>query len=153
MKTVKEKLAKLLEKARMYNYDQCNKYALCSDCPYPSKTCIDLHMADYLIQNGVTIREWVSVDERLPIDEVELYKATHAGECPEFNVMIEGFKESTTLYFDGVIWYDEYEIQYRVTHWAPMPKPPKKSESCITCTHAGTPIYKSPCNKCHDRSN
>ena len=68
-------------------------------------------VADYLLDNGVTVQEWISVDDRLP----------------------EPF-ESVLVFRDGKISIDyneengwfAYDLNgKRVTHWMPIPQPPK----------------------------
>lgn len=69
-------------------------------------------------QNG----GWISVKDRLPEEPEEEY--------PEYIVMIENARISTFLYYDGNgEWKDDCGIPYRVTHWQPLPKPPKGEKS------------------------
>lgn len=47
----------------------------------------------------------------------------------EYIVMIKGGVNSTTLLYDGEKWFEERDdetILYHVTHWMPMPEPPKE---------------------------
>lgn len=46
----------------------------------------------------------------------------------EYLVMIKGATEPTTLYYIGNnIWYDTESVDtYTVTHWQPLPNPPRK---------------------------
>lgn len=70
--------------------------------------------------------EWISVDERLPDEELNQIKRLFPGENEvEVLVMIEGAYIATTLYWDGEKFYDETST-YEVTHWMPLPAPPKK---------------------------
>lgn len=77
-------------------------------------------LADHLIANGVTIQRWIPVEERLPDEPME------------YIVMISGGAASTTLLFDGKLWFEEDEDEcrtyYPVTHWIPLPQPPKEVE-------------------------
>ena len=58
---------------------------------------------DYLIANGVTVQKWIPVTERLPKN----------GEA------------ILTCYWDGWI-CDQYSpVDDGVTHWMPLPEPPK----------------------------
>ena len=85
-------------------------------------------IADYLISHGVTVQEWISVKDRLPeFTEEEMKRYRFFGDTffPEFNVMILGATQATTLYFNGGSWYDEECRCYCVTHWQPMPQPPR----------------------------
>ena len=88
-------------------------------------------IAEKLIANGVTVQEWISVDDRLPIEEAKAHEQEWPGEYCEFLVMIEKGSLPTTLYYD----FEENEWfkintalereTYKVTHWMPLPPPPK----------------------------
>ena len=113
---VREKLIWLIAKA---------KYICAND--YSDHT-EDEYIADTLLDNGVTVQEWISVDDRLPeLNKEEIESCRLFGDTffPEFNVMILGATRSTTLYYDGKRWYDEGNRCYCVTHWCEMPQPPK----------------------------
>lgn len=75
--------------------------------------------ADYLIANGVTVQEWISVKDRLPEHEVDVLCYTI-------------YQEIEILQFDeSVKWWTGSEYDYekeQVTHWMPLPQPPKKAE-------------------------
>ena len=124
------------------------KEEACNDCPYFTTGCIDdLHndtyalikrqqaeierLQDRLEEKQATsdkTSEWISVEDRLPLlTEEQISMGHYFGETfvPEFNVMILGATRATTLYFDGEKWYDEELIPYTVTHWMPLPEPPK----------------------------
>jgi hypothetical protein len=60
----------------------------------------------------------------LPIEEVKKYRGEN-GEDPEFNVMIKGGLVPTSLFFNGEDWYCNFDDSYAVTHWMPLPEPPK----------------------------
>ena len=88
-------------------------------------------IAEKLIANGVTVLEWISVDDRLPIEEAKAHEQEWPGEYCEFLVMIEKGSLPTTLYYDleENEWFRintalERET-YEVTHWMPLPLPPK----------------------------
>ena len=88
-------------------------------------------IADYLIANGVTVQEWISVDDRLP-DKTGRYlvlKNRIAEDCLGGNrtdIVIlrffvdKGFRIPTHI----PDWINE-EINEEVTHWMPLPQPPK----------------------------
>ena len=57
-------------------------------------------IADHLITNGVTVQEWISVDDRLPIEEAKAHEQEWPEEYCEFLVMIEKGSLPTTLYYD-----------------------------------------------------
>ena len=75
--------------------------------------------ADYLIQNGVTVQEWVPVTERLP--EAGGYVVCIAKRNPfsRFMPMVARIEKNG--------WANPITEQYisEVTHWMPLPQPPK----------------------------
>ena len=75
--------------------------------------------ANYLIANGVTVQEWISVDDRLPRTNVGVLVYT-----PRLKNIFEAFyrvdgKWEIFSYRGGEILND------KVTHWMPIPQPPK----------------------------
>ncbi len=70
--------------------------------------------------------EWVSVEERLPDEELKRFKELFPEENEvEVLVMIQWADTATTLYWDGEKFYDEMR-SYEVTHWMPLPAPPDR---------------------------
>ena len=70
--------------------------------------------------------EWVSVDEKLPDEELKRFKELFPEENEvEVLVMIQWAYTATTLYWDGEKFYDEMR-SYEVTHWMPLPAPPDR---------------------------
>ena len=91
-------------------------------------------IADHLIMNGVTVQEWISVDDRLP----EIPEGLAESPEPVLYMM----KNTKTIYAgyygEGGVWRDKYFRQYSdsrngvdaddVTCWmyqCDLPKPPK----------------------------
>ena len=74
--------------------------------------CHISELADHLIANGVTVQEWVSVEDRLPEENTTVIVATDNGivfQC---------------LYsYDGWDLWDDNDVN--ITHLQPMPQPPK----------------------------
>ena len=98
---------------------------------YKGNDCTFEQDADWLIAHGVTVQEWISVDDRLPIEEAKAHEQEWPGEYCEFLVMIEKGSLPTTLYYDleENEWFRintalERET-YEVTHWMPLPEPLK----------------------------
>ena len=83
-------------------------------------------VADYLLDNGVTVQEWISVDDRLP-DSCG-FPCLLCGENSFGQMRVfEGF----TGYMERgkFEWHSnqkDIDIDvWTITHWMPMPKPPK----------------------------
>ena len=77
------------------------------------------YLADHLIANGVTVQEWISVYDELP--EVGGYVVCIAKRNPfsRFMPMVARIEKNG--------WVNPMTEQYisEVTHWMPMPNPPK----------------------------
>ena len=75
-------------------------------------------IADHLIAHGVTVQEWISVDERLPKNFVSvLGYMTDAGEFPPVR---ECYTVGNAFFFPAL-----GDI-HPVSHWCEMPQPPKE---------------------------
>ena len=74
-------------------------------------------LADHLIANGVTVQEWISVDERIPQNFVSvLGYMTDAGEFPPVR---ECYTVGNAFFFPAL------GDVHPVSHWCEMPQPPK----------------------------
>ena len=75
-------------------------------------------IADGLIANGVTVQEWISVDDRLPKEKVNCLVHFKHAYCDNDDYWTIG-----TRFYDG----EKFQIglAYKVTHWMPLPQPPK----------------------------
>ena len=75
-------------------------------------------IADHLISNGVTVQEWISVEDRLPEEKVNCIVHYKHAYC-----------DNDDYWAIGICFYDGEKFQmdwsYKVTHWMPLPKPPK----------------------------
>ena len=73
-------------------------------------------IADHLIRNGVTVQEWIPVnDERKPKEGEDVLVAVSDG--------YDTYTDIDCLMRDGK-WSFETE-NYKVTHWMEKPEPPK----------------------------
>ena len=99
-------------------------FTLFQDCNNPSwkwfpNNAEMLKLIDYLIANGVTVQEWISVKDRLP--EVGGYVVCIAKRNPfsRFMPMVARIEKNG--------WVNPITEQYisDVTHWMPLPQPPK----------------------------
>ena len=76
-------------------------------------------VADYLLDSGVTVQEWVSVDDRLPEPFVSVLVHMPGEEpCPTVR---EGFISNDGIWQSAMVRREPGEV----THWQPMPQPPK----------------------------
>ena len=82
------------------------------------------YLADHLIANGVTVQEWISVKDRLPEEKGwYLVYTTPNREHKSIN---------KAMFCKGYAW-GNFEPYWRgagghwanVTHWMPLPEPPK----------------------------
>ena len=98
---VREKLVELIESARYWGSGTSEE------------------IADYLIDNGVTVQEWISVKDRLP--EAGEYVVCIAKRNPfsMFMPMVAIIEKNG--------WVNPMAEQYisEVTYWMPLPHPPK----------------------------
>ena len=97
---VKEKLVELLDR---FVYDEWHDNA---------------DIADELISNGVTVQEWISVNDRLPEDGVRVLAAhddgvVRIGICRGYFPAVMSKKHEKAFEFA------------EVTHWMHLPEPPK----------------------------
>ena len=75
-------------------------------------------VADYLLDNGVTVQEWISVDDGLPEEKVDCIVHYKHAYC-----------DNDDYWAIGICFYDGEKFQmglsYKVTHWQYLPNPPK----------------------------
>ena len=85
-------------------------------------------VADYLLDNGVTVQEWISVKDRLPDNKehdwvlaqvVEDNGYMHIPKVMEYRQLKNDWFEETYG------WLSEHNGLFSVTHWMPLPNPPK----------------------------
>lgn len=73
-----------------------------------------------LVEDAPTVGGWVSVKDRLPEDAKDVL-INIVGLMPKIGCYL------STGWFEAVLGY-EYESGYKVTHWMPLPEPPKEDE-------------------------
>ena len=127
---VREKLVELLNKA--------NSACVGTDCFegckfYTENDCLYKLMADVMIENGVTVQEWISVKKRTPTEadgtvlvclaDVFPYneKETYIDAKHDRRITEAHYSQfSKCWYKDGAVFPDGV-----VTHWMEKPQPPK----------------------------
>ena len=80
-------------------------------------------IAEKLISNGVTVQEWISVDDRQPNNKgCYLLTVKH---------WFDGEPVVREACWNGKDWFScddrRYKITPRVTHWMLLPQPPKEA--------------------------
>lgn len=99
--TDREKLAKLLNEAFIEAQRQGNRTTG--------------YVADHLLANGVTVQEWIPVEERLPEEKQSVLVHYVDGWMP------------VAFLLNGE-WYQSggEKSWLSVTHWMPLPEPPEE---------------------------
>lgn len=69
-------------------------------------------VADYLLDNGVTVQQWIPVTERLPKPGQEI-------------IVYDGGVQKPKV-FAYQFWNKEYGSWAKITHWMPLPQAPGK---------------------------
>ena len=123
MDNIREKLVELLKDTENIVRAWCGSYE---------------DAADELIANGVTVQEWIPVTERLPKKDGAYLVTTNCFgkyQCIDIRCFAKD-GEAVDKYDLGEkkdVWYS-YDSEYghvstdSVTHWMPLPTPPKKEE-------------------------
>jgi hypothetical protein len=75
--------------------------------------------ADELIAHGVTVQEWISVKDRLPENREDVLVVAFWHE--RWNVQWGWYAPHGRVWHVGLM----EETDYPVSHWMPLPKPPK----------------------------
>lgn len=101
---VREKLVELLKT------NACPSPFMCDPtCKYYSfEDCFPDRFADYLIAHGVTVQEWISVDDRLP----EIPEGWAESPEPVLYMMKNTKTICAGYYGEGGVWRDKYFRQY-----------------------------------------
>ena len=94
---------------------------LINDCRFMEGYGMDLveRQADHLIAHGVTVQEWISVEDRLPKPFAPVL-VQMPGEEP-FSTVREGFISNDGIWQSAMFRREPGEV----THWQPMPQQPK----------------------------
>ena len=75
-------------------------------------------IVDSLIENGVTVQEWISVKDRMPEEKVNCIVHYKHAYC-----------DNDDYWAIGICFYDgekfKMDLSYKVTHWQYLPQPPK----------------------------
>ena len=107
---VREKLVELIESARYWGSGTSEE------------------IADHLIDNGVTVQEWISVEDRLPDNKEHDWVLAQVVEDNGFMHIprVMEYRQAKNDWFEETYgWLSEHNGVFTVTHWMPLPPPPK----------------------------
>lgn len=98
-------------------------FTLFQDCNNPSwkwfpNNAEMLKLIEYLVANGVTVQEWISVDDKLPEDDSDVLAYLRIGE--ESRICPANYAKG--MWFDCIF---NTPVTESITHWMPIPQPPK----------------------------
>ena len=117
MPNTREKLIELIKTAKAK--ERCDFLFADIDDAIDMKSG-DEYIADHLIANGVTVQKWIPVTERLP-EKYGKYLCRYV-----FNESAEYPHLETISYYPTMTRFQgEGSCGMRVTHWMPLPEPPK----------------------------
>ena len=72
-------------------------------------------------ESSVTVQEWISINDRLPEEKVNCIVHYKHAYC-----------DNDDYWAIGICFYDGEKFRiglaYKVTHWMPLPQPPKEAE-------------------------
>ena len=101
---------------------------------YKGNDCTFEQGADWLIAHGVTVQEWISVEDKLP-EVVSIHKGYRSTVKKSIRVLCVCVQKSgKTMVKEGYCeWYNDYQEPRwqipgtidEVTHWQYLPHPPK----------------------------
>ena len=86
------------------------------------------YLADHLIANGVTVQEWISVTDRLPDNKEHDWVLAQVVEDNGFMHIprVMEYRQAKNDWFEETYgWLSEHNGVFTVTHWMPLPHPPK----------------------------
>ena len=86
------------------------------------------NIADRLIANGVTVQEWISVKDRLPDNKEHDWVLAQVVEDNGFMHIpkVMEYRQQRNDWFEETYgWLSEHNGAFTVTHWMPLPQPPK----------------------------
>ena len=85
-------------------------------------------IADFMIANGVTVQEWISVKDRLPDNKEHDWVLAQVVEDNGFMHIpkVMEYRQQKNDWFEETYgWLSEHNGAFTVTHWMPLPQPPK----------------------------
>lgn len=84
--------------------------------------------ADHLLAHGVTVQEWISVKDRLPDNKEHdwvLAQVVEDNGYMDIPRVMEYRQLKNDWFEDSYGWLSNHNGLFTVTHWMPLPQPPK----------------------------
>ena len=92
--------------------------------------CIAIEdIADHLIANGVTVQEWISVEDRLPDNKEHDWVLAQVVEDNGYMHIpkVMEYRQSKNDWFEETYgWISKHNGAFTVTHWMPLPLAPEE---------------------------
>ena len=110
---VREKLVELLNEVQETGVNEIPTGFCCI-----TEYITNEEVASYLVGHGVTVQEWISVDDRLPEDDSDVLAYSRNGE--EGRIYPANYAKG--VWFDCIFTTPATDT---TTHWMPLPQPPK----------------------------
>ena len=107
--------------------------AICNFCEhFKNKDACEKHkkevIADNMIAHGVTVQQWIPVTERLPDNKEHDWVLAQVVEDNGFMHIpkVMEYRQQKNDWFEETYgWLSEHNGAFTVTHWMPLPQPPK----------------------------
>lgn len=122
---VREKLVEMLDEAEEWANHKCDELD-CETCPARKMrgNCFQQLMVGRLIDNGVTVQEWISVDDRLPDNDGQYLIFTTQYFTPDHIDEIDHIDGIEISGYSKRFWFLSKNGIY-AKYWCEMPQPPK----------------------------
>ena len=108
---------------------ECNDCICDEHCPYHEERNNPIRCMTKIVGDAADAIEelqkprWIPVSERLPEEMMRVFiviKRPSYTNCLSLKLSIG--------WYDGEYWNDSFATRYTVTHWMPLPEPPKEGE-------------------------
>ena len=89
----------------------------------------NMFVVDFMMANGVTVQEWISVKDRLPDNKEHDWVLAQVVEDNGYMHIpkVMEYRQSKNDWFEETYgWLSEHNGAFTVTHWMPIPPEPPK---------------------------
>ena len=127
---VREKLVELIAQKVCETWSGTCDQWLPQDCgKCYANDCHISEIADHLISNGVTVQEWISVEDRLPDNKEHDWVLAQVVEDNGYMHIpkVMEYRQSKNDWFEETYdWISKHNGAFTVTHWMPLPLAPEE---------------------------